>query len=315
MIYINFPFGYSSGGGNSFLNRLKGSLKENGIYSSIFQSKIIIYNSHHRLIYTLFLKIFFKKKFFVHRVDGPMTLYTGKFDKRDKLVYLINQISDFTIFQSQFSYDQQKENLSLTKNYFQIIHNGTKIKKFIKKDNPKIRIIIASWSKNTNKGFEIYQYLDKYADVNKYSIDFFGNSPYIFKNINFKGVVNFKELENKISKYDTAIIASKNDPCSNFLIECINNDLDILALNSGGHKELINNQNSFFNSGSELIDKLEKYNVGDYKNSKKYDINDISQQYQTICEKIIDLKIYNKINMKNFFSIIISVILIKLKYK
>ena len=37
-----------------------------------------------------------------------MTLYTGSLDKRDKLVYIINKIADFTIFQSQFSYDHQK---------------------------------------------------------------------------------------------------------------------------------------------------------------------------------------------------------------
>ena len=87
MIYINFPFDEPSGGGNSFLNRLKEALLNNKKYSSLFNSKVIIFNSHHNVLSTVILKILFRNKYFVHRVDGPMSLYTGKRDPRDEIVY------------------------------------------------------------------------------------------------------------------------------------------------------------------------------------------------------------------------------------
>lgn len=315
MIYINFLFNHSSGGGNSFLNRLKVALKERKYYSSLFESKVIIFNSHHRLIYTLILKLLFSQKYFIHRVDGPMSLYTGKLDKRDKLVYIINQIADFTIFQSQFSYSQQNKFFNLKKNQFSIIHNGTKIDKCIKKKNTKKKIIIASWSKNINKGFEIFNYLDNNIDRSTYDIDFFGNSPFSFKNINLKGAVNYQNLERELDNYDLAIIASKNDPCSNFLIECINKKLDILALNSGGHRELIKNNSCLFDTQYELVDKLTNYKIGNYKNILRYDIYDITTKYIYFCKRTIKSRLPRKVKLLNFFSIIASIILIKLKYK
>ena len=233
MIYINYSFQNSNGGGNSFLHRLRKLLKYKNYLVPFYKSKVVIYNSHHKLISTLFLKLFFPKKYFIHRVDGPISLYSGKSDKRDKLVVLINKISDFTIFQSDYSYYEQ--NKTIKNNFFKIIHNGTHVKRKNKKLNTKIKIILSSWSPNLNKGFEIFKFLDENIDQSKFEIDFYGNCPIKFNHIKLKGSISFKDLENQIQNYDLAIIASKNDPCSNFLIECINCDLDILALNSGGH--------------------------------------------------------------------------------
>ena len=305
----------SNGGGNSFLNRLKSNLKKKKCYSSLFRSKVIIFNSHHKLFLTLILKFFFKKKYFVHRVDGPMTLYTGSLDKRDKLVYIINKIADFTIFQSQFSYDHQKKYFNLNNNFFKIIHNGSKINKKIFKIQDKKKIIIASWSKNINKGFKIFKYLDQNFDKNKYVIDFFGNTPFTFENINHMGALNYKDLETAILNYDLAIVASKNDPCSNFIIECINKDLDVLALNSGGHKELIKNKSCLFETQSELIDKISNYQVGNYKNINKFDINKVTTKYISLCKAMVRSSITKKIKFHQILLIIISIISIKLKYK
>ena len=97
MIYINFPFHIPSGGGNSFLRRLKQYLIKNKYYSNLIGSKIIIFNSHHNSFSTLVLKFLFRKKLFIHRVDGPMSLYRGVNDKRDKIVSEINKIADYTI--------------------------------------------------------------------------------------------------------------------------------------------------------------------------------------------------------------------------
>ena len=161
MIYINYSFQNSNGGGNSFLHRLRKLLKYKNYLVPFYKSKVVIYNSHHKLISTLFLKLFFPKKYFIHRVDGPMSLYSGKSDKRDKLVVLINKISDFTIFQSDYSYYEQNKTLKNKHNFFKIIHNGTHVKKKNKKLKTKIKIILSSWSPNLNKGFEILSFLMK----------------------------------------------------------------------------------------------------------------------------------------------------------
>ena len=77
------------------------------------------------------------------------------------------------------------------------------IKKFLKYRTKKI--IIASWSKNINKGFKIFKYLDQNFDKNKYVIDF-GNTPFTFENINHMGALNYKDLETAILNYDLAIV-------------------------------------------------------------------------------------------------------------
>ena len=317
MIYINYSFQNSNGGGNSFLLRLQKSLKNKKFYTSFVKSKVVIFNSHHRLITTLFLKLLFPKKYFIHRVDGPISNYTGKSDKRDKLVLLINKIADFTIFQSRYSYYEQNKIFKNKNDSFKIINNGTNVKnkKLNKKLSSKIKIIISSWSPNFNKGFEIFKFLDENIDQNKFEIDFYGNCPLEFKYIRQKGSIGFEDLEDLIQNYDLAIIASKNDPCSNFLIECINNDLDILALKSGGHPELISNKNCLFETKIELYDKLTKYKINNYKNILKYHIDEISNEYISVSKKVLKLKKLHKIKLSDFILLLISFLIIKIKVK
>ncbi len=312
MIYINFPFDEPSGGGNSFLNRLKKALLNNKKYSSLFNSKVIIFNSHHNVLSTVILKIFFRNKYFVHRVDGPMSLYTGKRDPRDEIVYEINKIADFTIFQSKWSYDKQIDFFK-RKTKYQIISNGSKIVKNPIRNNKKTKIIIASWSDNLNKGFDIFSTLDEKINFNSFTVDFFGNSKINFKKIQKKGAIKFDHLEQEIKNYDLAIIASKNDPCSNFLIECINNDLDILSIKSGGHEELIENKDCLFGDMDDLLDKINNYKIGKYKNNLKHDINFISNKYIDLSDTLINNYKAKKINLGKLILIIISIM--KLRYK
>ena len=116
------------------------------------------------------------------------------------------------------------------------------------------------------------------------------------------GALNYKDLETAILNYDLAIVASKNDPCSNFLIECINKDLDVLALNSGGHKELIKNKSCLFETQSELIDKISNYQVGNYKNINKFDINKVTTKYISLCKAMVRSSIIKKNKISSDFT-------------
>ena len=315
MIYINFPFNKPSGGGSSFLKRLKNNLIQKDLYSNIFKSQIIIFNSHHNIFSTIIYKILFKKKYFLHRVDGPMSLYIGKLDKRDKLVKQINKISDLTVFQSKWSKENNQELFKNCK-FFRIIHNGSSINNIKSNITSKKKIIIASWSNNLNKGFNLFKFLDNEVDFTKFDIDFYGNTPFNFTNIRCMGILNTNDLVKKLKSYNLAVVASKNDPCSNFLIECINQNLDVLALNSGGHTELISNKQCLFHSKDELIRKINSYISGRYINKKKYDIDFVSNEYVNVSSYLIDQNLRNNnVNFKKLINIILDIILIKINYK
>ena len=296
-ININFNFDQKSGGGLSFLSILREYLLKKKIYChNILFSKYIIMNSHHKVFTNLLIKIFSHNKVFIHRIDGPIQLYDSPKNHRDKLVNILNIISDFDIYQSNWSRHQNlKLKVTINKD-FRIIHNGSKISdKKLKNNNTKTKIIISSFSNNQNKGFMFYKYLDDNIDFSKFEIHFYGNTDTIFKNIKNKGFVPHEVLINKICLYDLAINASMNDPCSNFLIECLNSKIDVLALNSGGHIELITNKNSLFTSKDELLKKIKNFKKKKYFNKTFYPI-------QHSCENYIELILNLEPNKKDIFN-------------
>ena len=75
------------GGGFNFLNYLEYKLrKKKNISKSLAKSNIILINSHHNFLKNFFIKLFFPRKLFIHRIDGPISKYTGKNDYRDYLL-------------------------------------------------------------------------------------------------------------------------------------------------------------------------------------------------------------------------------------
>ena len=312
MFYINFNLNLNSGGGNSFLTRLKAELDKLKLYSNIHKSKYIIINSHHNVLRALIIRIIYANKVFIHRVDGPIGLYVGKDDFRDKLVQNLNKISDLTIFQSNWSKKMNLKLLKIGNKHSPVIYNGSKIFKQRKaNENKKISIIISSWSTNTNKGINFFSYLDKMLDFKKYRVDFYGNTNYQFKNIKIIKNKNFKDLEKIIPKYDLSLICSKNDPCSNFLIESINSNIDVLSLSSGGHNELIVNKKCFFKDKEDLYAKIMRYKRKSYKSNTQYDIKNSVNLYIINSNKI-KKPIYRnrlfilKIFIITFFNILLS---------
>ena len=231
------------------------------MYSNISDSKCIIFNSHHNVDLITKIKRDFPEKKFIHRIDGPMRLYNDMSDSRDELVYHINEsISDATVFQSKFSLDN---NISLgmkVPKKFAIIPNFCDPKIFRPKcartKNKKVRLISASFSDNPKKGFGTYEYLDKNLDFSRYEYVFLGRSPTRFKNIQELGIRDSAGVAEELGLSDIYITASENDPCSNSLIEAQTMGLPTIALNSGGHPEIVNENSELFNCHAELIGKI-----------------------------------------------------------
>ena len=99
-----------TGGGNQFLKALKCLLRDNGQYAeSEEKADGFLFNGYHNISEVMQTKRMYPNKIFVHRIDGPMRLYSGFQDKRDDLTYYVNDIlSDATVFQSCWSAIENK---------------------------------------------------------------------------------------------------------------------------------------------------------------------------------------------------------------
>lgn len=180
----------------------------------------------------------------VHRVDGPIGVYRGFDDGTDRHIAAINNdLADATIFQSLYSLEKHRE-LGLDFRCPFVIPNATDPLIFhpagrIPFDpNRKIKLISVSWSDNINKGAPVYEWLDKHLDWSRYEYTFIGRSPVTFSNIRMISPLASADLSDELRQHDLYITASKNDPCSNSLLEALACGLPALYLNSGGHPEI-----------------------------------------------------------------------------
>lgn len=283
------------GGANQFLKALRQIFIKLGIYEeNPFMADVVLFNSHHNILEALKLKLQKPGLIFVHRVDGPVFFIRNRDKLLDKIIFKFSaEVADFTIFQSAWSLEKCRE-LGFKGNNIAIIHNAPDKNIFNKEGKAhfsrdrKTRIIATSWSANMNKGFETYQFIDNNLDFDKYDFIFVGNSPIRFKNIRHIPPLNSCGLARELKKSDIFMTASKNDPCSNSLIEALACGLPALVLNSGGHPELISKGGELFENNNEIIKKLEKLtnNYSEYrKNIPKYDIRDTALKYIDILRK------------------------------
>ncbi|MDP1833394.1 MAG: glycosyltransferase [Candidatus Moranbacteria bacterium] len=311
------------GGGNQFLKALKGELARMGAYENDpLKADVILFNSHHNIKELLKLKFRYPQKKFIHRIDGPIFLIRNKDLIIDKLIFKLSEsIADFSIFQSNWSFKKCKE-LGFKNESNSIIHNApdcsifNNVGKTLFKNSGKIRIIATSWSGNPNKGFDAYKYLDENLDFKKYEFVFVGNSP-----INFKNAIHIKplpsnDLAEELKKSDIYITASKNDPCSNSLIEALSCGLPAIVLNDGGHPELIKAGGETFTSPKDILPKIEivSDNYETYKNNiPAYKIQNIAKEYMQVANIICDTPRSKNLTIPKYLSLYINAYSIKLR--
>ena len=330
-IHILFDFKDISGGGNQFLKALRSYLIEIGSYSeNINSADIVIYNSHHLVLRLLKLKFKYSNKIFVHRLDGPIKLYNKISDHRDDLIYLVNHhISDGTIFQSDWSKQQNIASGLIQKSFEAVILNAPSQNYFYPKKSTclissnKVKIISVSWSSNFKKGFSIYKWIDENIDFSKVDMKFIGNSPIAFQNIEVISALSHEKLSNELRAADIYLTASQKDPCSNSLIEAMHCGLPVIALNDGGHPEIVKKGGELFNYPEEipkLIDKIAS-NYEIYQNNINLpDIENVGGRYVSFLESIYnaytkgEFKV-QKIKIVQILQVVIYVLFIKLTNK
>ena len=311
-INISFEFhGGPWGGGNQFLKALKNELIKRGIYEKDpNKADVILINSHHDIDEAIKLKKKHQDKIFIHRIDGPVYLIRNEDLNIDKFIFLVNsRLADGTIFQSIWS-KQKNYSLGLKENNFEaIIMNAVDHSIFYPKDEilegkhrgEKWNLIATSWSPNMNKGFDLYKYLDENLDFQQYSLKFIGHSPIEFKNVIHLEPMAPNELADQLRKSDIYITGSKNDPCSNSLIEALACGLPCVVLNDGGHPEIIKNGGETFNTFEECLAKLEliKREYKRYReNIQIPNIEDITTQYTNFMKNLYIKSIHDEFKIK-----------------
>lgn len=225
---------------------------------------------------------------YVHRVDGPIDVYRGRDDGVDKRIHAISQkIAEKTIFQSRYSLEKHLE-LGMEFRNPVIILNAADPEIFHPRGrtafsrNRKVRLIAASWSNNLNKGAPVYQWLDEHLDWDRFEFTFVGQSPVAFKNINMMPPVNSYRLADLLREQDVYITASRNDPCSNSLIEALACGLPAIHLQSGGHPEIVNQAGVGFEAAEQIPELLNQI-VDGYESFQSRislpSIEDVSEQY------------------------------------
>ncbi len=278
------------GGGNQFLKALRKEWTARGIYTdSIKEADAVLFNSHHDLRNVLHLKRRYPEKVFIHRIDGPIFFIRNKDSAIDDLIFAFSDnIADLSIFQSHWSMRKCQSLGFRSDNATVTIYNAPNTHIFNAHDKApfqssgKTSIIITSWSPNMNKGFDIYDYIDKHLDFNRYTCTFIGNTPIAFKNIHHIPPLPSDQLADALRKADIFLTASKNDPCSNALIEALSCGLPAVVLADGGHQELVRDGGEIFHSPQEVITKIDHISAhyaAYQKRIPQYDITTVAQEY------------------------------------
>lgn len=200
----------------------------------------------------------------VHRVDGPVDKYRG--DKRgvDREIWDINrEVADVTIFQSKYSLEAHRE-LGFEFRDPAVIYNAVDDTVFFPVDSTlapgsrKTRLISSSWSDNSNKGADVYKWLEEKLDWDRYEYTFVGRSPIRFDRICMHPPVDPRRLAALLREHDVFITASVHDPCSNVLLEALACGLPAIYARSGGHPELVGEAGYGFDHREEIPDLLER---------------------------------------------------------
>jgi glycosyltransferase involved in cell wall biosynthesis len=194
----------------------------------------------------------------VHRVDGPIGVYRGFDDGTDRRILRINhELADATIVQSRYSLDRHRE-LGLELRNAVVVPNAVDTEIFhpLETRAPvtgrRVRVIATSWSDNPRKGADVLEWLDLHLDFDSFELTFAGNTKARFSRIHTVGPLASEPLADLLRKHDVYLAASRDDPCSNALLEALACGLPAAFLRSGGHPELVGEAGIGFDDPEEL---------------------------------------------------------------
>jgi glycosyltransferase involved in cell wall biosynthesis len=200
----------------------------------------------------------------VHRVDGPIGVYRGSDDGTDARIARVNaELAQATIVQSAFSLDAHRS-LGIELRSPTVVHNAPDPAIFhppggwSSLSGRRLRVIAVSWSDNPNKGSDVFTWLDRNLDSDRFELTFAGRTQERFERIRTVGAIPSGPLSDELRRHDVYLAASRNDPCSNALLEALACGLPAIYRASGGHPELVGEAGLPFSEPDEVPDALDR---------------------------------------------------------
>jgi glycosyltransferase involved in cell wall biosynthesis len=185
----------------------------------------------------------------VHRIDGPISVLRGTPEslEQDRLCFDVNaRYATATVIQSWHTVRFLAE-MGFRPVRPALIRNACDPRMFWQgTDRPealpphqRIRIIATAWSPSPGKGARVYEWLDEHLDPARHELTFVGNTPARLKRARVLPPQPSEALAALLREHDVYLTASRNDPCSNALIEALACGLPALYYDSGGHPEIV----------------------------------------------------------------------------
>ncbi len=284
-------------------------------------------------------------KYLINKPDTLVIHRINNCDKSRKTNYInkylirANKVADMTVFISKYLKDiYEKDNGFKCKNSI-VIKNGAdknifnRLGRDKRKENSKFKLVTHHWSSNYNKGFDIYEQIDKLTresiDGKEIEFNYIGNISDKIKLENTKIIepLEDKRLSEEIKKNHIYITGAIGEGAGMHHIEGAMCGLPILFRNSGALPEYCEGFGVMFNNVEDVKEKLiELINNYDYYFEKMLDYPNntetMCKEYEQAFLQCISRK--NKINQRKrrhrYFKIfikesfIMSVELIRYKF-
>jgi glycosyltransferase involved in cell wall biosynthesis len=256
-----------TGGGHQFLRALVGELERRGLVVELNRisagTKTCLLNSFN-FDFRRLRRFARDDVRFVHRVDGPIGTYRGFDDGTDARIAEVNRkLADATIVQSRYSLEAHRA-LGIELVDPQLVVNTVDPALFHPPDvrEPfaarRVRVIVTSWSDNPNKGADVLAWLDEHLDDERFELSFAGRTDQPFRRIRMLGPIPLEPLAAELRRSDVYLAPSRNDPCSNALLEALASGLPAVYRASGGHPELVGEAGVSFDEPEEVPGALER---------------------------------------------------------
>ena len=227
----------------------------------------------------------------VHRVDGPIGAYRGYDDGTDARIADLNRrLANATVLQSRYSLERHAE-LGYRLADPVVIPNAVDPSIFHPPerrdplDGRRVRIIATSWSDNPRKGSDTLAWLDRHVDAARYEVTFAGRTAQRFERIRAVGAVASRELAELLRAHDVYLAPSRDDPCSNALLEALACGLPAAFLDSGGHPELVGDGGLPYREDEELPSVLDRLvtEIGERRAAISVPaIGDVAERYLSV---------------------------------
>jgi glycosyltransferase involved in cell wall biosynthesis len=184
----------------------------------------------------------------VHRIDGPINISrtTPESLEQDRACFDFNRTyATATVIQSWYTL-RALADMGLAGVRQVLLHNACDQGVFhpppsprVRRDAEPIRVIASAWSPSPIKGAAVYEWMDANLDPKRFQFTFVGNCPVRLRNARMIAPLPSRELADLLREQDVFITASRNDSCSNALIEALSCGLPALYYEpGGGHPEL-----------------------------------------------------------------------------